>query len=49
MNLEQGDYLELNFKDNIRQLIPNYATISSSYVRHDGNGKMLNVNGLSVK
>ncbi len=47
MNLEQGDYLEVNFKDTIRQLIPNYETIWGSYIGHDGNGRMIHVDGLT--
>lgn len=49
MNLEQGDYLELKFKDTIRQLIPNYETIWGSYIGHDGNGRMINVIGLTAE
>ena len=47
MNLEQGDYLEVNFKEIIRQLIPNYETIWGKYIGHDGNGRMVKVEGLS--
>jgi len=47
MNLEQGDYLEVNFKDTIRQLLSNYETIWGSYIGHDGNGRMINVDGLT--
>lgn len=47
MKLEKGDYLEVNFKDTIRQLIPHYETIWSKYIGHDGKGKMINVNELS--
>ena len=49
MNLEQGDYLEQNFKDTIRQLIPNYEKIWGSYIGHDGSGRFINVNGLTVE
>ncbi len=47
MNLKQGDYLESNFQDTIRQLIPNYEIIWGSYIGHDGNAKMIDVKGLS--
>lgn len=49
MNLEQGNYLELNFKDNIHQLIPIYETIWGSYIGHDGNGMMIYVKGLTTE
>lgn len=47
MKLEQGDYLENNFRDEIRQLISNYETIWGKYIGHDGNSRMINVDGLS--
>ncbi len=47
MNLEQGDYLEVNFKDSIRQLISNYEIIWGKFIGHDGNGRMIKVDGLT--
>lgn len=47
MKLEQGDYLEVNFKETIRQLIPNYEIIWGKFIDHDGNGKMIKVDVLT--
>lgn len=41
MELENGDYLEFNYKDTIRQLIPNYEVIWGSFIGHYGNGRMI--------
>ena len=44
MKLDQGDYLEVNFEDSIRQLIPNYEQIWGEFIGHDGNGSMIKLN-----
>lgn len=45
MDLELGDYLEVNFKDTIRQLLPNYEKIWGCYIGHDGKGRMKTIQG----
>lgn len=47
MKLEQGDYLEVNSKDTIRQLLPNYEIIWGKYIGNDGSGKMIYIEGLT--
>ena len=47
MKLDQGDYLEVNFKDSIRQLIPYYEQIWGEFIGHDGNGSMIKLNSLT--
>src|SRR5574343_114459 len=47
MKLENGDYLEVNYKDFIRQNIPAYETIWGQLIGHDSKGKMISCSGLS--
>ena len=45
--LEDGDWVERNYAECIRQSIPLYETIWSRYIGHDGKGGSLPIPGLS--
>lgn len=47
MKLEQGDYLESNFKDIIRNEIHLYETIWGKFIGHDGLGRMIHFKQLN--
>ena len=46
LTLEDGDSIERNYAEWIRQTIPLYETIWARYIGHDGNGQSLPIPGL---
>jgi hypothetical protein len=49
MKLEQGDYLENNYSNFIRQNIPAYEAIWGSFIGHDGSGNFIQINNLPTE
>lgn len=49
MTLENGDYIEVHYRQFIRQNIPAYEIIWGTFIGHDGRGKMLPLSFLSEK